>query len=129
MKSILSIIVALAALGVAVLASDNRAPAQKAVSNGRTINHELNKRFVSKSVSETSRPTARILSASRQALSSVTFTGNASAGWQQQALSRPLSVKANTEVVSAHTGDTYFYSIRNGSSPGAAPARREFMAL
>ena len=79
--------------------------------------YELGMRFVSdvtgqitairfwKTPTETGTHVGRIWSAGGALLVSTTFTGETASGWQQQALTTPLAIAANTEyVVSVPTG-------------------------
>jgi hypothetical protein len=61
-----------------------------------------------KSPSDSAVHVGRIWSASGTLLASVTFTGESSIGWQQQALEAPLSVQSNTVyVVSVNSGGNF----------------------
>ncbi len=52
-----------------------------------------------KAVSDTGTHVGRIWSSTGTLLASVTFTGESASGWQQQALTTPLSVTANTTYI------------------------------
>jgi hypothetical protein len=61
-----------------------------------------------KAPSETGTHVGRIWSASGQLLAQVTFTNETASGWQEQALSTPLSIQANTTyVVSVNVNSHY----------------------
>jgi hypothetical protein len=48
-------------------------------------------------------------------LASVTFSGETASGWQQQNLTTPLSILANTQyVVSVNTGNNYYVATSGG---------------
>ena len=87
-----------------------------AVVNNVGANFELGMRFSSdtpgritairfwKATGETGAHVGRIWASSGQSLASVTFTNESPAGWQEQALSAPLDIAANTQyVVSVNT--------------------------
>jgi hypothetical protein len=89
--------------------------------DGSSVNYELGMAFSStsagqitgirfwKASSETGTHTGRIWSSSGTLLASVTFTNETASGWQQQALSAPLAIAANTTyVVSVNTGNGYY---------------------
>ena len=97
------------------------------VSDGSTANYELGMKFTSAAAGhidairfwrcskETGTHVGRIWSASGQLLASVTFANETSSGWQQQSLSSPLAVTANTVyVVTVNTGNTYYVSTDTG---------------
>ncbi len=68
-----------------------------------------------KSASETGSHTGHIWDAKGNLLATVTFANETASGWQQQALSQPLSIVANAEVlVSVNTAGGYFVSSHNG---------------
>jgi hypothetical protein len=57
----------------------------------------------------------KIWSSSGQLLASVTFTGESASGWQQQALSSPLTIAANTTYVVSFNTAAMFYVATNGA--------------
>lgn len=61
-----------------------------------------------KSPSETGSHTGRIWSNTGTLLGSVDFTNETASGWQQQALSTPLSIAANTTYVVSVNANSYF---------------------
>lgn len=61
-----------------------------------------------KAASETGTHIGKIWSATGTLLASVTFTNETASGWQQQALSTPLSIQANTTYVVSVNVNTYF---------------------
>ncbi|MGI2901895.1 N,N-dimethylformamidase beta subunit family domain-containing protein [Tolypothrix sp. VBCCA 56010] len=62
-----------------------------------------------KAPSESGTHVGKIWSASNTLLASTTFANETASGWQQQALSSPLTISANTTyVVSVNTANTYF---------------------
>jgi len=64
---------------------------------------------------ESSTHTGHIWSSTGTLLASVTFTGETASGWQQQALTTPLAITANTTyVVSVNTGATYYVATNSG---------------
>lgn len=60
----------------------------------------------------------RIWSAGGTLLATVTFSGESASGWQQQALSAPLAVAANTEYVVSVNAATYFADTQNAFGTG-----------
>jgi hypothetical protein len=96
-------------------------------SDGSTANYELGMKFTSavaghinairfwKCSRETGTHIGHIWNASGQLLASITFVNETSYGWQQQALTSPLAINANTVyVVTVNTGDTYYVSTDTG---------------
>jgi hypothetical protein len=68
-----------------------------------------------KDSSESGTHTGKIYSASGTMLASAVFSGETASGWQQQALSSPLSINANTEyTVSVNTGNTFYVTTVSG---------------
>src|SRR5579883_1860254 len=61
-----------------------------------------------KAASETGSHTGKIWSATGDVLASVTFSNETASGWQQQALSAPLSILANTTYVVSVNVNSYF---------------------
>jgi hypothetical protein len=106
-----------------------QSPAQVNQSDGPNSNYELGTLIQStiagqitairfwKDSKETGTHTGHIWSSSGQLLSTVTFAGETASGWQQQALTGPLSINANTTyVVSVNTGATYYVVTTAGLS-------------
>lgn len=60
-----------------------------------------------KAASESGIHMGRIWSANGSQLASVTFSNETASGWQQQALSEPLSIEANTTYVVSYTCNSY----------------------
>ena len=96
-------------------------------SDGPTSNYELGTSFQSsaagqisgirfwKDAKETGTHVGHIWSSTGTLLASVTFTNETASGWQQQSLSSPLTISANTSyVVSVNTGSTYYVATNNG---------------
>jgi Domain of unknown function (DUF4347)/Domain of unknown function (DUF4082) len=69
-----------------------------------------------KSPSETGTHVGRIWSSTGQLLGSVTFTNETASGWQQQALTTPLSTAANTNYVVSVNTNTHYAISENGLS-------------
>jgi len=105
----------------------SQTPAQVGQSDGTNLNYELGTSFQSgvagqitsirfwKDANETGTHTGKIWSSSGALLATVTFAGETASGWQQQALSSPLSIAANTTyVVSVNTGNTYYVCTTSG---------------
>jgi chitodextrinase len=68
-----------------------------------------------KDASETGTHTGHLWSASGSLLATVIFTNETASGWQQQSLSIPLTVTANTEyLVSVNTGNTFYVATTGG---------------
>jgi hypothetical protein len=105
-------------------------PASLSLSDGANINYELGTRFLVtkpgqiksirfyKSPSETGTHVGKIyisdMSGPRE-IASITFTNETASGWQQQNLSAPLSIAANTEyIVTVNTGNTYYVTTNQG---------------
>ncbi|MGZ6449414.1 MAG: DUF4082 domain-containing protein, partial [Pseudobdellovibrionaceae bacterium] len=99
----------------------DQVPQGLANSDGAGVDYELGMRFTStasgtinaikfyKSASESGTHTGTIFSSAGAVLASVVFTNETASGWQQQALSTPLAISANTEyTVSVNTGNTYY---------------------
>jgi hypothetical protein len=95
--------------------------------DGVGINYELGTRFTSvtngiisairfyKTSKETGTHTGRIWNSSGTQVASVVFTNETASGWQQQALTTPLSITANAiYTVSVNTGNTYYAATNNG---------------
>ena len=95
--------------------------------DGASVNYELGTRFTStvngqiaairfyKAPSESGTHTGRIWNASAQQLASVVFSGETASGWQEQALTTPLAITANTEyIVTVNTGNTYYSATDGG---------------
>lgn len=106
-----------------------QAPAMPNVTDGPGKNYELGMKFVPsvagqitairfwKASKETGTHIGRIWNSSGQVIASVTFGGETASGWQQQALSAPLSVNANsTYVVTVNTGNTFYVDTIGGLS-------------
>ena len=104
-------------------------PTQIAQSDGASVNYELGTLIQSdiagqiiairfwKDANETGAHTGNIWSSMGAMLASVAFTNETASGWQQQALSSPLSIAANTTyVVSVNTGGTYYVATNSGLS-------------
>ena len=90
-------------------------------SDGSGVNYELGAVFQSavtgqitalrfwKASSESGTHTGRLWSSTGQLLATVTFSGETASGWQQQNLTAPVAIAANTSyVVSVNTGNTYY---------------------
>jgi Domain of unknown function (DUF4347)/Domain of unknown function (DUF4082) len=67
-----------------------------------------------KAPSETGTHIGRIWSASGQLLGSVTFSNETASGWQQQALTTPISIAANTTYIVSVNANSYYVSTNNG---------------
>ncbi len=67
-----------------------------------------------KSPSETGSHIGRIWSNTGTLLGSVTFTNETASGWQQQALTTPLNITANTTYVVSVNANSYFAVTGNG---------------
>jgi Domain of unknown function (DUF4082)/Glycosyl hydrolases family 16 len=104
-------------------------PALVGQRDGTTVNYELGTLFQSntsgqitairfwKDSKETGTHTGHIWSSMGALLASVTFSNETASGWQQQALTTPLSIAASTTyVVSVNTGNTYYVATNNGLS-------------
>lgn len=105
----------------------NQLPVQMSNSDGANVNYELGMRFMAttagqikaikfyKSTSESGAHTGKIYSATGALLASVLFTAETASGWQQQTLSAPLTIAANTEyTVAVNTGNTYYVDTVSG---------------
>ena len=101
-------------------------PTLSGQSDGAGVNYELGMLFQSstagqitavrfwKDSKETGMHTGHIWSSSGQLMASVTYLSENASGWQQQALTTPLSIAANTTyVVSTNTGNTYYVATNN----------------
>lgn len=97
------------------------------VTNGLNTSYEVGARFTAgvaghidairfwKASRETGSHVGHVWNASGQLLTSVTFLNETASGWQQQYLSNPLAVNANTVyVVSVNTGNSYYVSTHYG---------------
>jgi hypothetical protein len=95
--------------------------------DGAGVNYELGTSFTSsvagsitairfyKTANDTGTHTGHVWSSSGTQLASVTFSGETASGWQQQNLSSPLEIAANTVyTVSVNTGNTYYASTNRG---------------
>lgn len=91
------------------------------------VDYELGTRFTStaagtitairfyKAANESGTHTGRIWSASGTQLATVVFSGESASGWQQQQLSTPLTITANTEyLVTVNTGNGYYATTDGG---------------
>ena len=67
-----------------------------------------------KAVNETGTHIGRIWSATGSILATVTFSNETASGWQQQALSTPASIQANTTYLVTVTCNSYFGDTLNG---------------
>ncbi len=67
-----------------------------------------------KSASETGTHIGRIWSSTGQELASVTFTNETASGWQQQTLTTPLTIAANTKYVVSVNANQYYVATNNG---------------
>jgi hypothetical protein len=67
-----------------------------------------------KASSETGTHVGRIWSSTGTLLASVTFTNETASGWQQQALTTPLTITANTTYVVSVNANTYYVVTPNG---------------
>jgi len=67
-----------------------------------------------KATNETGTHTGRIWSASGALLASVTFTGETASGWQQQALTTPLTLNAYTVYVVSVNANSFYVGTGNG---------------
>jgi hypothetical protein len=95
--------------------------------DGATVNYELGMKFMAtaagqikairfyKTSNETGSHIGRIFSSDGRQLAQVTFQNESASGWQQQTLSSPLTIAANTQyVVSVNTGNGYYVATNNG---------------
>jgi hypothetical protein len=91
------------------------------------VNYELGMKFIAtaagqikairfyKTSNETGGHIGRIFSSAGKQLAQVTFQNESASGWQQQALSSPLTIAANTQyVVSVNTGNGYYVATNYG---------------
>ena len=69
-----------------------------------------------KAPSETGSHVGNIWSSTGALLASVTFSSESGSGWQQQALSSPLTIQANTTYVVSVNANTYFAATFGGLS-------------
>ena len=69
-----------------------------------------------KAPSETGSHVGNIWSSTGTLLASVTFSSESGSGWQQQALSSPLTIQANTTYVVSVNANTYFAATFGGLS-------------
>jgi hypothetical protein len=96
-------------------------------SDGGGVNYELGTAFQTnttgqitairfwKDASESGTHEGNIWSFTGQLLASVTFANETASGWQQQALTTPLTISANTRyVVSVNTGNTKYVATTSG---------------
>ncbi len=67
-----------------------------------------------KAPSETGIHTGRIWSATGQLLSSVTFANETASGWQEQSLTTPLNIRANTIYIVSVNINSYYVSTTDG---------------
>ena len=104
-----------------------QAPKDLAQSDGANVTYELGTVFQSnvagqitairfwKDAKETGTHTGHVWSGGGKLLATVTFVNETASGWQQQALSTPLSIAASTKyVVTVNTGGTYYVSTTYG---------------
>ena len=102
-------------------------PALVNQSDGATVNYELGTLLQSntagqitairfwKDSKETGTHTGHIWSGTGTLLATVTFADETASGWQQQNLTTPLTITANTTyVVSVNTGATYYVATASG---------------
>ena len=82
-----------------------------------------------KGTANTGTHTARIYNSAGTSLASLTFAGETASGWQQQNLTTPLSITANTVYVVSYyapvgryAGDTNYFSVGVDRSPLHAPS-------
>jgi hypothetical protein len=96
-------------------------------SDGSGVNYELGMSFTStsagqitavrfwKASSETGTHTGKVWSSTGTLLASVPFANETASGWQQQALTTPLSITASTTyVVSVNTGSSFYVATTGG---------------
>jgi hypothetical protein len=67
-----------------------------------------------KAASETGTHVGKIWSSGGQLLGSVTFTNETASGWQQQALTTPIAIQANTTYIVSVNANTYYVATPNG---------------
>jgi hypothetical protein len=67
-----------------------------------------------KAPSETGTHVGRIWSSTGTLLASVTFANETASGWQQQALTTPLTIQANTTYVVSVNANSYYVATNNG---------------
>jgi hypothetical protein len=73
-----------------------------------------------KAPDESGTHTGRIWSAAGTLLASVTFTGETASGWQEQALSTPLSITPNTTYVVSVNVNQYYVATSSGLASSVA---------
>ncbi|MBS9386956.1 MAG: DUF4082 domain-containing protein [Dolichospermum sp. BR01] len=101
-------------------------PSQPNFTDGPGVDYELGMKFTSakagqiqairyyKSPSEIGTHVGRIWSSTGTLLASVTFTNETASGWQQQALSTPVTIPANTTYVVSVNTNGYYTDTPNG---------------
>jgi hypothetical protein len=102
-------------------------PGQVGQSDGATVNYELGTLLRSnttgqiaairfwKDAKESGTHTGHIWSSTGQVLASIVFANETASGWQQQALTVPLAIAANTTyVVSVNTGNSSYVDTVSG---------------
>jgi hypothetical protein len=101
-------------------------PSQPNFTDGPGVDYELGMKFTSakagqiqairyyKSPSEIGTHVGRIWSSTGTLLASVTFTNETASGWQQQALSTPVTIPANTTYVVSVNTNGYYADTLNG---------------
>jgi hypothetical protein len=101
-------------------------PTQPNFTDGPGVDYELGMKFTStkagqiqairyyKSPSEIGTHVGRIWSSTGTLLASVTFTNETASGWQQQALSTPVTIPANTTYVVSVNTNGYYADTPNG---------------
>ncbi|OBQ14192.1 DUF4082 domain-containing protein [Anabaena sp. AL09] len=101
-------------------------PSQPNFTDGPGVDYELGMKFTSakagqiqairyyKSPSETGTHVGRIWSSTGTLLANVTFTNETASGWQQQALSTPVTIPANTTYVVSVNTNGYYADTPNG---------------
>jgi hypothetical protein len=115
------------AVGVAETIFTTQTPVVTNGSDGVGVNYELGTVFSSgvagqitairfwKASSESGTHTGHLWSATGQLLATVIFSGETASGWQQQNLTTPVSITANTNyVVTVNTGSTYYVATNSG---------------
>ncbi len=119
--------VTFAATATAQTLFTSQTPVSVNQSDGASTNYELGTLLQSntagqitavrfwKDSKETGTHTGHIWSSTGTLLATVTFAGETASGWQQQALTTPLTITANTTyVVSVNTGATYYVVTTSG---------------
>ena len=101
-------------------------PTEPNFTDGPGVDYELGMKFTStkagqiqairyyKSPSEIGTHVGRIWSSTGTLLASVTFTNETASGWQQQALSTPVTIPANTTYVVSVNTNGYYADTPNG---------------